>query len=84
MPYRSDTLATMAKTDTYPHPGTRAALVYDHIAQNPGVTKNGIISGLSFNPSVVKKCVENLLNKGRIADRKDDQGHHHYTVRTRI
>lgn len=84
MPYRSDILGGMTKTDTYPRPGTRAALVYDFIAENPGTTKNGVISGLDFNPSVVKKCIDNLVDKGRIVDKPDAQGYHHYTTKTRI
>lgn len=83
MPYHSDILGDMAKK-TYPLPGSRAALVYDYIAANPGTTKNGVITALGFNASVVKKCVVSLLTNGRIVDKPDEKGYHHYRVKTRV
>lgn len=81
MRYRSDILVGMGKNDTYPRPGTRAANVYDYIASNEGTTTNGIISGLKYNPSVVRKCLTNLETKGRIADTVDGKGYHSWRVK---
>lgn len=65
----------------YPEPGTRAAQVLHYIAENEGTTKNKIITALRMNPSVVKKCVQALMENERIVDEPDDQRHHHYRVR---
>lgn len=71
----------MLKTDIYPRAGTRAQVVLEYIAQNSGTTTNGIIAGLKFNPSVVRKCLSALLSRKVIVDAQDNKGHHHYSVK---
>lgn len=83
MPYHSDILGDMPKNEIYPRPGTRAAQVLDYIFSNEGTTTNGIISGLKYNPSVVRKCLVNLLAKGRITDHVDGNGHHNWRAKAR-
>jgi DNA-binding IclR family transcriptional regulator len=72
----------MAKIDTqYPQAGTRAQEVLGYIARNPGTTTNGIITGLEFNPSVVRKCLTALIGRGIVVDEPDTNGHHHYRTK---
>lgn len=65
----------------YPRPGSHAETILNFVVANPGTTTNGVISGLSMNPSVVRKCLTVLLERGRIEDRPDDKQHHHYTAK---
>lgn len=63
----------------YPHAGTKAEAILQHIRENPGTSRNAIISTLSLNPSVVRRYVQVLIDRKLIEDVPDDQGFHHYT-----
>jgi hypothetical protein len=65
----------------YPAVGTKAAQVLGFIQGNPGISRNGIINGLSLNPNVVKKAVQSLLEHERIVDHPDERGYHRYSAK---
>jgi DNA-binding IclR family transcriptional regulator len=52
----------------YPQINTRAAQILEYVKANPGTSRNGIISGLSLNPSVVRRYVQVLVERGLIRD----------------
>lgn len=68
-------------TTTYPQADTKAEVILGHIRDNPGVTRNAIITGLKLNPAVVRKCITALLDHELIEDAPDDRGHHHYSAK---
>ncbi len=68
----------------YPQPGSNAATVLDFIVLNPGVTTNGVINGLTMNPSTARKCLKTLLERDKIADEPDSDGNHHYTAKSAL
>lgn len=72
--------ATIKKA-TYPVPGSNAARILKYIQDHPETTTNGIITGMKLNPSVVRKCLGVLEEKGRIEDTRDAENHHHYTAK---
>lgn len=65
----------------YPLPGTHAETIRDYVIANPNTTTNGIIEGLKMNPSVVRKCLAVLVDRGVLVDAPDDNKHHHYTAK---
>lgn len=81
-----DTMATAAARPSakiYPLPETNASRVLVFIRENPGTSTNNVITGLRMNPTVVRKCIANLLEHNKISDKVNDQGHHSYTVKTK-
>lgn len=70
--------------DMYPLPGTHAETILNYVQENRGTTTNGVISALQMNPSVVRKCLSALIERGLVHDNKDDRGHHHYSARTPV
>jgi DNA-binding IclR family transcriptional regulator len=68
-------------TLTYPQTGTNADTILEHIRGNPGVSRNGIISTLGLNPSVVKKTIANLIDHDLVVDDPDERGFHRYSVK---
>lgn len=71
----------MTPTLTYPRAGTNAERILDHVRENPGVSRNSIISTLELNPSVVKKTIKALMDHGLVSDDPDERGFHRYKVR---
>jgi len=65
----------------YPRPGTHAETIRDFVQAHDGITTNGIISGLKLNPSVVRKCLRVLVEKGALVDRPDEARNHHYSAK---
>jgi DNA-binding IclR family transcriptional regulator len=65
----------------YPQAGTNAARILDHVRENPGVSRNAIISTLDLNPSVVKKTIKSLIDHELVVDDPDDRGYHRYSVK---
>lgn len=65
----------------YPREGSNAATILDFILRTPEVTTNGVINGLSMNPSTVRKCLKVLLERDKITDEPDGDGNHHYTAK---
>ena len=68
-------------TLTYPRAGTNAALILEHIRENPEVSRNAVISTLELNPSVVKKTIRALMDHDLVVDNPDDRGFHRYSVK---
>lgn len=68
-------------TRVYPLPGTKASRILAFIRDNPGASRNKIISGLEFNPAVVRKAVGALMDHGLIDDEPTALGHHRYSIR---
>ncbi len=75
--YRSDSIVVMTKLLE----GSRAQQILDHIANNPGTTKNAIITALDINPSVARKYTQLLIRRGLVVDEPDENGYHHYRVK---
>lgn len=73
----------MPKT-TYPIPGTHAETILDDVRGHDATTTHGIISRLKLNPSVVRKSLTVLVAKGRLIDRVDDKGIHHWSVKDTV
>jgi DNA-binding MarR family transcriptional regulator len=67
-------------TLTYPEAGTNAATVLEFIRDNPGTSRNSIITALELNSSVVKKVVASLIKHGLVKDAPDERGYHRYSV----
>lgn len=59
----------------YPQADTRASQILDYIKINPGTSRNGIISGLGLNPSVVRRYVQVLVERGLVRDTLEDGKH---------
>jgi len=77
----------MPKTTTmvvYPRPGTHAETILKYVQSNDRTTTNGIISGLKMNPSIVRKCLGVLVERGMLLDEPDENQHHHYTAKTPV
>jgi hypothetical protein len=68
----------------YPRPGSHAERILQFIEANDGTTTNGVISGLKLNPSIVRKCLAVLMDRGLLIDRPDEQKHHHYSAKVRV
>ncbi len=66
---------------TYPMPGSNAERILNYIQANPGASTNKGITGLEMNPSVVRKCLTNLMTKGLLEDRPSQDGIHHYSAK---
>jgi len=65
----------------YPRPGTHAEKILTFVSDNPGASTNRVISKLSLNPSVARKCLAILVERGLLVDSRDDNGFHHYTAK---
>lgn len=68
----------------YPRPGTHADRILAYVGSNDRTTTNGIISGLKLNPSIARKCISVLVDRGLLKDRPDENGHHHYSVQATV
>lgn len=68
----------------YPRPGSNAERILDHIQENDGVTTNAIIRTLAMNPSVVRKCLASLIDRGFIVDKPDEAKNHHYSAKVPV
>jgi DNA-binding IclR family transcriptional regulator len=65
----------------YPRPGTHAESILEFVQTHDGTTTNGIIAALKLNPSVVRKCLRVLMEKGSLVDRPDASRNHHYSAK---
>lgn len=68
----------------YPRPGTHAETILEFVKANDGTTTNGIVSGLKMNPSVVRKCLSVLVERGALKDNRDANRHHHFSAIVRV
>lgn len=66
----------------YPLPDTKSEAILEYIRENPGVTRNSIIAGLGFNPSIVRRYVQVLIEHKLVEDTPNDRGWHCYTATT--
>ncbi len=64
----------------YPHPQTKAYEILGFIQKHPGATRNAIITGLGFNPSIVRRYVQVLIEHHLVEDKPNGQGWHCYTA----
>lgn len=64
----------------YPQPKTKAHDILAFIRENPGATRNAIITGLGFNPSIVRRYVQVLIEHRLVEDSPNGQGWHCYTA----
>jgi hypothetical protein len=71
---------TAVPTSSYPRPGSHAERILVYVTANDGTTTNGIISGLKLNPSIVRKCLAVLMERGLLRDNPDENRHHHYSA----
>ncbi len=64
---------------TYPLADTHAERILEYIRANPETSRNGIISALELNPSIVRRYVQVLLDRELIVDEQTEEGHHRYS-----
>lgn len=64
----------------YPLAGTNADKVLEAIKGEPGISTNQIIKQTSLNPAVVRKCLANLIERGRVTDNPTSHGYHSYSA----
>lgn len=65
----------------YPIAGTHAETILNYVQANEGTTTYGIITGLDMNPSVVRKCLRVLAEKGVLIDRRDKARNHRWSAK---